>query len=91
MEPGRYPVCKPVILSGFQIGGDTAQLATGCCVVPLGPESVRKVGHFRNRRALQSKSVKAYASWLRVVAREQEQKPSRLLIEPVHRETESRN
>ena len=69
-----------------------AHLATGCCVVPLGPERVRKVGYFRNRRTLQSKSVKAYASWLRGVAREQEQKQaafsSSLFTAKPNRETE---
>jgi len=94
-ESDQFSSIFPLVASGFGVSiipAMAAHLATGCCVVPLGPERVRKVGYFRNRRTKQSKSVKAYVSWLRGLVREQEQKQaafsSSLLTAKPNRETE---
>ena len=94
-ESDQFSSIFPLVASGFGVSiipPMAAHLATGCCVVPLGPERVRKVGYFRNRRTKQSKSVKAYVSWLRGLVREQEQKQaafaSSLFTAKPNRETE---
>lgn len=74
-ESYQFSSIFSLVASGFGVSiipEMAAPLAIGCCLVPLGPASVRKIGYFRNRRCFQSKSVKAYMSWLRTVAGEQE-------------------
>jgi LysR family transcriptional regulator, hydrogen peroxide-inducible genes activator len=73
-ESDQFSSMFPLVASGFGVSiipEMAASLATGCCVVPLGPAGVRKIGYFRNRRGVSSKAVKAFISWLRAVVREQ--------------------
>jgi len=78
-ESDQFSSIFPLVASGFGVSiipEMAAPLAAGCCVVPLGPASARRVGYFRNRRCFTSKAAKAFVSWLRSVARETGQRPS---------------
>ena len=77
-ETDQFSSIFPLVASGFGVSiipEMASSLATGCCVIPLGPASFRKVGYFRNRRSFQSKAAKSFVSWLRGVARELPKKP----------------
>jgi LysR family transcriptional regulator, hydrogen peroxide-inducible genes activator len=73
-ESDQFSSIFPLVASGFGVSivpEMAAPLAAGCCVVPLGPASVRKIGYFRNRRGISSKALKAFVSWLRDLCQEQ--------------------
>lgn len=71
-ETDQFGSIFPLVASGFGltlIPEMAAGCATGCVLVPVSPESIRRVGYIRARRHLPTQVMREFIRWLKVVVK----------------------